>query len=476
MRYIPASILEKINKLRQTKAENADPKINLVMQRTNKYIEQGSELQPYNLWQRSGLGPLAVAYRRPDKMKGPDFIYLAYIENGYAHMVRQDYSKSIEGKNQWQYLYPIGSATDIAIEFDGRWERTSEDAELCFDSPAIWSLATFGEPWIFYVAGGALIAQLGQGVPYYMLADSGVTRIAAIRGWKNTYLWNHDQGIIVAYVRDGVARYRNYARQPPNLPAIWEEERTIAELPSPVQKITAFRTNDYRSGIAVESNGEIHWVVSARNWSTMALEPHIITAAVGIAVGLTRLTRSAAYSDHVVTAAASLKGCFSPAIWPQVVSISNPGIDDTTTILIECDLDLYGDPTGLQTAFSVKDSVDTPFAVSATSKGAADNIIKLTTATFEGASGDLTVTYTHAAGPIYHLAEGGCMMELFGFVIPFTPLVQPPEGFTAHTVTAAGNVAADFIHVDHVGYYTGHTITAAGSLAVELIPVGEIPP
>lgn len=476
MRYIPTSILEKIKKLHQTKAENADPKINLIMQRTKKYIEQGALMNPYDLWGKDSLGAIDVAYRREDRLKAPDYTYLAYIENGTVHLARQEYIKSIEEKNVWEYLYPVGPAVDVAIEFDGRWERTSPEAEVCFDSPAIWTLVTFGEPWIFRAtSSGTLTAQLGQG-DIYILADSGVTKVNAIRGWKNTYLWNHDQGIIVAYIRNGNICYRNYAQQPPDIPAIWEEERIIDQLPSPAQNVAVFRTNDYRSGIIVESNGQIHWAITDRNWSVMAIEPHIITAAMGLAVELIRLTRSEAYLEHAVTGATELQTCFSLAIWPQVVDIRNPGVDDTATILIECDLPLYGDLTGLQAAFIVKDSVNTSFAVTATAKGETDNIIKLTTAVFEGASGDLTVTYTHATGPIYHLAEGGCMMELFDFAVPFTPLVQPPEGFIAHTVTAAGGVVVSFIHVDHINYHTGHTVTAAAGLAVTVIPVGEIPP
>ena len=70
MRTIPASIINKLKSLQQTKANNADPRINLVMQRTKRYIEQGSEMQPLDLWQRPGLGPLAVAIRREDRLKG----------------------------------------------------------------------------------------------------------------------------------------------------------------------------------------------------------------------------------------------------------------------------------------------------------------------------------------------------------------------------------------------------------------------
>jgi len=422
MRVIPPSILKKIKNLQQTKAENADPRINLVVQRTRRYIEQGTELQPYDLWRRPGLGSLAVTYRRSDKMKAPDFVYLAYIENGYAHMIRQDYLKSIEEKNEWQYLYPIGAATDIAIEFDGRWERTSPDAEICFDSPAIWSLATFGEPWIFRVNGGVLTAQLGQGAPY-VLVDSGVTGVSAIRGWKNTYLWNHDQGIICAYVRNGVACYRNYAQQPPDLPAIWEEERSIDALPSPVAKVTAFRTNDYRVGIAAECNGEIHWVISVRNWSTMALEPHTITAAADIAVELIQLTRTETWHEHLVSADTDLDVAL---LWGVAYNSFRWAENDGHTTIYACAEHFLSDITPAE--FQVYDEGNALFSVLDVQYGDDPCVLVLTVDNLAfSIPGDLTLKFLGSG-----TTKGEAGQDVDPFEITFTPtgieyeVVDPP--------------------------------------------------
>ncbi|WP_461369090.1 hypothetical protein, partial [Candidatus Darwinibacter acetoxidans] len=184
MRPIPASILEKLKKLRQTQAENADPKINLIMQRTKRYIEQGSLLQPFDLWERPGLGPLDIAIRRENRLTGPDKLFLVYIEDGEAHVAWIDYLKSIEESNEWEYLYTLGPAIDVAAEFDGHWERTSPEAEVCFDAPAQWSLVTEGEPYFFRVLpDGSLMVQQGQGDP--ILLAEGVVKVAALRGWKN---------------------------------------------------------------------------------------------------------------------------------------------------------------------------------------------------------------------------------------------------------------------------------------------------
>lgn len=308
MRVIPASILAKLRQTVHSRDRDADPRINLVMQRTKRYIEQGSEMQPIDLWQRPGLGPLAVAIRREDRLKGPQKIYLCYVENNVAHLAVSDYLKSIEQVQDWEYLYEVGPALDVAIEFDGRWQRTSPDAEVCFDSPALWTLVSFGEPYIFRILpGGSLVVQQGQG-PTYELAPSSVTKVAALRGWKNTFLWNHDQGIICAYIRAGDLYYRNFANQGTDadpLPAIWDTERKVDEL-SPAQDVALFRTNDYRTGFLAERSGEIHWAITSRNWAVMALEPHTITAGIDVAVDLIPITYVNLYHEHTITAGIDL--------------------------------------------------------------------------------------------------------------------------------------------------------------------------
>ena len=46
MRNLPAALLDKIQKAFQTKHNNADPRIELIIQRTKRFIEEGTALQP----------------------------------------------------------------------------------------------------------------------------------------------------------------------------------------------------------------------------------------------------------------------------------------------------------------------------------------------------------------------------------------------------------------------------------------------
>ena len=113
----------------------------------------------------------------------------------------------------------------------------------------------------------------------YELVDftlgTGVGRICSMRGWIPAQAGHtQDQGLIVAYLKSGVAYYRNYCLQSDGVTYIWEEERQITELPTGLTDIALFRTNDFRIGvIGRDASGQAHVTVTVRNWAGMSLYP-----------------------------------------------------------------------------------------------------------------------------------------------------------------------------------------------------------
>ena len=212
----------------------------------------------------------------------------------------------------------------------------------------------------------------------------------------------------------------------------------------------------------------------------MAIEDHNISGQItDVTVDLIPITEDEYHDEHYISGAITDLSCkLCPAIWPQVQTIANPDASDTVTILITCDLPLYGTLTGLQSAFIVRDNINTNFTVSATQKGLTDNIIVLTVANFESASGDLTVTYTHLTAPIYAQVEGGCFMQLDDFAIAFTPDLTPPEAYTAHNIS--GQITDVVVDLKLVTYTNGiHDHSISGTITdvtVTLIHIDDINP
>jgi hypothetical protein len=483
MRPIPSSLESKISQAFQTIHGNADPKMDIIAQKVQKYLTEGTFLQPRTIRTGDSLGPLDICIRREDVNSDPTEIVMAYIENGVAKVATLPYVHKPD--ENFTYQYTIGPAVDVACDFDGRWYRITERTGIYFDTSIIWALVTFGEPYFARVLpNGSLTIQQGNNpATSTTLADSNVTKCSLLRGWKNTYLWNHDQGIICAYIRNGKVCYRNYAQQPPDQPALWENEREITEFDTsvnPATNISLFRTNDYRSGFLAEINGVMYWLLTDRNWANMAIQDHHIQGTItDVKVELLPIIYTTAHHDHHLEGTITDVSCkLCPEIYPQVIDISNPGPEDAECILIECDLDLYGDLIGLESAFIVTDSNATPYAVSATAKGLTDNIIMLTVANFESASGNLTVKYTHATAPIYAQVEGGCFMELFDFSESFTPDIQPPVGYAdSHLQGTVKDVTVNLLPVTYIGAVHNNSLLGTiTDVTVTLIHIDDINP
>lgn len=478
MRYIPADLKSKIEQAYQTIHGNNDPKMSVVAQKVTKYLTGGSLLQARTIRTGNSLGPLDICIRREDENADPTEIVMAYIENGMAKVATLPYVHRPD--ENFVYRYDLGEAVDVACDFDGRWHRITSRAGIYFEKNTIWALVTFGEPYFVRVlpTTGRLLVHHGQTAPIEIV-PSGVTHCSLLRGWKNTYLWNHDHGIICAYIRGGAVCYRTFAQQPPDQPAIWELERVFTQIPTPANHVALSRTNDYRVKILYEVAGQMGWLLTERNWATMAIPPHTVSAAVrDVAVDMIPITYSDVYERHTVSAGITdAEALYCPAIWPQVLSLSNPSTTDTTTINIACDMALHGNLIGLQSAFVVTDGLARNYAVSATAKGATDNIIRLTTANFEAASGNLTVAYTYATAPIFSQVQGGCLMELTSFSRSFTPLIAPPQGFSPHTVgLAVTDVTVDVIGVTYTNLHDRHTVgVALTDVTVVMIHVQDLP-
>ena len=181
--------------------------------------------------------------------QGPVKLHRIYIENGVAK-VATSYSTGrfpawmVSRHLKWTEQFTIGNAEAVAIEFDGRWHRVG----------GRWELITTGEPYYFWVDGGKLSVQQGQGQAYE-LASSGVTKLAALRGWKNTALWNHDQGLICAYIR-GAATF------------------TTGTSPTKARTPILFPRSGTRSGRLTNSPRLRTWLYSERTTTGRAFWPN----------------------------------------------------------------------------------------------------------------------------------------------------------------------------------------------------------
>ena len=266
MRSIPADLLTKINNRNMTIYNNAHPKMEILASRDDELFTV------YTIHNKSA-GDIDTTLKRSDATSDPHEAYVIYIENGVAHTLKKDlpYDEMIT----WEYQFEVGPATGVAIEFNGYWEYDHLAKRHNF--------VTEEYPWVFWIdPNGIIQAQLWDDVNTRTSISNMATKLVAIRGWRSARSTHQDdQGLIVAFIKtDGKPYYVNYCKQEDGS-FLWEVAREVVSLPTPVDNIGIFRTNDYRIGVLAEVAGLIYWTLTARNYSGSSVESELVTGHFG---------------------------------------------------------------------------------------------------------------------------------------------------------------------------------------------------
>lgn len=407
MRAIPSELLERVKKKWQVPAENADPAMKVYLSRG--FINE--MFQIFTIQEGLNLSAVDVTAKRLDASQEPGVAYAMCVDAGTATI----HSKPLPYDDQtgWGYEMTVASGvTDVAIEFDGYWERDYETTRF--------NLVTEEYPWAFYVQSGSLYAKYWTDDP--ILLATGVSKISAVRGWKSITVPLKDQGLIIAYLVGGVAYYRNRCEQVDGSES-WEVERPIENTITNCVNIAAFRTNDFRVGFALETaTGEIHHVVTQRDWAGMAIPPEFLLAKpVSVEAVLTPIEY--VNLTHIETIDIAPQEPVSNLLWAMpendVVSIENiaNGEDNWGFILI------------VELAHGITSADTSNFTLTASGFTAQINSIewlygktyRMNTSDFNNAFGDLTLNFLGSGN-----TKGEAGQDMTSFSGSFTPVNLVP--------------------------------------------------
>jgi hypothetical protein len=294
MRNVDPVLSNKLNSQYQTKANNAQPKMNVAIARARNTVSDSSYWVVETIRQKSGLGDVSVAPRRQKVTGPPNRIYEIHVNDGVVGTSIREYPDKF--KDGWVDQFDVGPGSSVAIAFDGEWERYRN----------LWRLVTHEKPWIFWVDNtGVLWAQLWDDTGTKQQLATGVVYCRAIRAWKNLNMADHDQGIVVGYIKtDGKVYYRNYCQRQ-DLSYVWETERQVIEFTGTALSLNLFITNDYRMGFVVEDSlNDIYWYITDRNWAGMAIAAESVTVAPAeLKVELIPIDYIGAYTQETISAA-----------------------------------------------------------------------------------------------------------------------------------------------------------------------------
>jgi hypothetical protein len=142
MRSIPSDLKQKIEKAQQTIFQNADPKMNIFVTKSRWQ----DLFNVFTIHNDTGLSRLDTTVKRETAEGEPNKAYTIYIKDGMAHVK----SKPLpyDELTPWDYEFQVGLAEDVAIEFDGEWQRDFASKRFNFVADE--------KPFIFWQSGGVL--------------------------------------------------------------------------------------------------------------------------------------------------------------------------------------------------------------------------------------------------------------------------------------------------------------------------------
>ena len=419
MRSIDPVLLAKIKEQNQTIWNDANPKMSINVARAKSTVMDSTYWTVETIRQKEGLGDISVAPRRFKSYGTPNRIYEIHVDNGIVGTAIREYPDKM--KQGWQNQFSLGPGSKVAIAFDGEWHRFRK----------LWRLVTHEKPWIFWVDNaGDLYTQHWDDENTRLKLAENVVCCRALRGWKNLNIADKDQGIIIGYIKsDGKVYYRNYC-QMLDLSYVWEVERQVAEFTGTAVSLNLFLTNDYRMGFVVaDSIGDIYWYITDRDWAGMAIAPEFISTRVGGSIELIPIEKISTYNTEYIKASISGDMHFLYAMADNSIrSLENVSI--TMIDEEEQEYQNYGfrilvifehDFTNINyDDFSLKDSNNTPFAVTGVAKVDSKQYL-LSTSDFNNAVGDLTLTFAGSGN-----TKGEAGQNVHSFSSTFTPINLVP--------------------------------------------------
>ena len=196
---------------------------------------------------------------------GPSEIWLVGIDAGEILVKSRSYVPE-KLKTAFEARYSLGRGKAAAIEFNGYWTQP-DDADR-------FTIITEEDPYLFWIdTANTLWVQYGSDTSTMLQLDEGVSQVKACRGFKSEKYLLQDQGLVVAYLKNGRAYYRQYIYDDTISIYRWTDATEVDSSASEVQHVSIGRLNDYRMQISLTTTEEVRSYITDRTYVNQAAMP-----------------------------------------------------------------------------------------------------------------------------------------------------------------------------------------------------------
>ena len=443
MREIPAELLNKLMSQHQTKANASDPRMSVTVARAKTTVMDTTYFTTETIRSKTGLGDISLAGRRLVPYGAPDRIYEIHVDDGFVKTATREYPDRL--KDGWKDQFILGKGSSVGIAFDGHWELFRK----------YWRLITTEKPFLFWVDDqNVLWSQLWDESDTKFQLAIGVSKIRAIRAWKNAEFLEKDQGVLVGFIElDGTLNYRSYCQQLDGSYQ-WENKQKIIDFTGVAVSLNMFITNDYRMGFVVETNtGTIEWFVTHRNWAGMASPNEYLNAGIrNITMNVYPVVYKNTYLDDE-NINVRIEPWFNVAepIYPTPISASN---DNEFVIRLRFNHSLDVDLTTVRNAFTIRDNFNATYTIISTSAAVDNSEIVFQMVNFSASRPTLHIIYDRNVLALDAVNQGS-RFAVESFTFSFNPNLRPPEGYVFECLSVS---LPTTFSVMVVHYLVGHNV------------------
>jgi hypothetical protein len=428
MRSIPESLKAKMMELAQTRANDADPRLEAIISR------HVIPITDYNFWQTAQVADftasrVSVSVSRPDYRRMPNKIYVAGIDSGTARIYSAIFD-GVHAPQTWTLELSIEGAVEISLAFVGRFKPYKRGRTEFY--------TTEEKPWIFFVDGsGILWAQHWDDAANKAQLGNTVTSCAATMGINSVENeWGY--GLLVAWATEaGAVFYAQY------FDGTWSDGIAVTAAPANVVEITISRVADWRIVFLVKDNTGATTAMFFRSIAiSMSNWERIEVIAAEVTAGMTDVTYHNAPEDEKVEVAdVSVANAWVYSTLPpspvQAYNIDDGAGNYGRYVLIKFLEDVY-DFEGQAGTFKIADESTEWIGVGIIRRPGYEGLwnndwLRIEFQDFNNLSGEATITYTPGT-----LSSG--VTPANSFTISFTPTGLVPVNIPPAVPVSISNI------------------------------------
>ena len=213
----------------------------------------------------AGIDVEDISIKQLPSNSSPSEIWALGFESTQLILKKSAYNRT--QRTGWEAIKDFGEALCAALEFPGTWTLRGNTNK--------YTLETEENPFVFIVdLSGSLKVLSGENFEKAIELDTSVTALAACQGFSLANSTEHDQGMIVAYVKNGNVYCRQYTIGTAG-EYVWQTIQTVYES-GDASFVSVHRLPDYRVGICIEHSSGTKWLISERLYVGQAIKPELI--------------------------------------------------------------------------------------------------------------------------------------------------------------------------------------------------------